>query len=1056
MSSCDNNIPEEEKSEPSTSYILRTEAKRKSGRRRSSKKKHKKRKKGQENDEDEEEEGRRRNDSSCGSDTASQSQGDDQSNSNSASTSCGAKKSSLSSQKRRKNEAKKVGKNVNMSGDDDEQDHVVDSGNDGNSDVGVAKQDVCDCADSNDSDDVESVEHNRSDDVVALSDGSDNDISLQASSGRRYAHRRNAVVIGAQSDNLDLSSGGAVVGSMSLPASGGATKPISLSKGTRIMLKRRKKSDPLSSSSGDSEGGGGALLLPMGSSNTTQSLVSPVAAGGGVKKPSSPSSSSSSSSSSMRRRRRSGDATSAIAVGRNVAASRPSNSAESIVAGGAGDSQDSSTSESSSLSSSAKTKATPATPKSSPSKPSSSSRFRIAPLLSSMSYSDFLTNKSASSGTVTPMAERAQECPPQSPTTPTREHHKNRRWKRRKSRADTGSPSSSGGSLLSPRRSSKHKSLAAAAAPSTAAAAAQGGSEAMGERLHLIPSDSDTLEAVRRLLFNNDCQLACLCMRASIGADDEAETFSAFVTLFMHYQRFMQLTETAFQMELDAVVSSSSSHTLPTTFLRGDSVFTKLMAEFLRRVGDTYRRHIIVPLIQRIAKAPMHGIEIDPQVLRVHWSPSMSASMSASADGSPRLGSDVLAALVDSSDGSPRSTAAAALQLASSGDSAGVGASSSGTLLDVGGSGAAAPPPSDDRHGAPNSPRAVNEVELSDMVERNVERLCSIAQEFFDGIIHSIPRLPIMLRQVLRQVSGLVRVTFPRMPHTDTYSFIGSILFLRYICPALVMPAHHGVVKSAPPRHVGRGLILVSKMLQNLSNGVEFGDKEQCMVCLNAFIIRNRFTLRSYFRHVVHVDVQKRRRSRSLRDSDVAAIVNNSDSALESSASSSTAAANTRGVASLGQHHKPRAASAVESGSPRREPSAERVDTPRPSAEAAKKGKRHGGSKASRRLDTGSPSSSSTTTINAAVSAVQSRAKQASSAPALSEPSNDQEAGGGEESRDEEDEEYDRAMSMLTFVHTEILFIKSLLFDRNLASSLVAKDPFLLQIISDFISEYQQ
>jgi GTPase-activator protein for Ras-like GTPase len=51
---------------------------------------------------------------------------------------------------------------------------------------------------------------------------------------------------------------------------------------------------------------------------------------------------------------------------------------------------------------------------------------------------------------------------------------------------------------------------------------------------------------------------------------------------------------------------------------------------------------------------------------------------------------------------------------------------------------------------------------------------------------------------------------------------VGGFLFLRFICPAVVTPHRYGLTKSAPSPKAGRTLVLISKLLQNLANGVEF------------------------------------------------------------------------------------------------------------------------------------------------------------------------------------------------------------------------------------------
>jgi hypothetical protein len=52
----------------------------------------------------------------------------------------------------------------------------------------------------------------------------------------------------------------------------------------------------------------------------------------------------------------------------------------------------------------------------------------------------------------------------------------------------------------------------------------------------------------------------------------------------------------------------------------------------------------------------------------------------------------------------------------------------------------------------------------------------------------------------------------------------------------------------APPSQTARrGLILVSKLLQNLANGLEFGNKEPAMASFNPFISDNKEKVEAFF-----------------------------------------------------------------------------------------------------------------------------------------------------------------------------------------------------------------
>jgi len=67
------------------------------------------------------------------------------------------------------------------------------------------------------------------------------------------------------------------------------------------------------------------------------------------------------------------------------------------------------------------------------------------------------------------------------------------------------------------------------------------------------------------------------------------------------------------------------------------------------------------------------------------------------------------------------------------------------------------------------------------------------------------------------------------------------------LCPGLLSPGTYGILDEIPSPEVGRPLVLVSKMLQNVSNGVEFGAKEAYMLGANKFITEHLEQVRAFF-----------------------------------------------------------------------------------------------------------------------------------------------------------------------------------------------------------------
>lgn len=92
-----------------------------------------------------------------------------------------------------------------------------------------------------------------------------------------------------------------------------------------------------------------------------------------------------------------------------------------------------------------------------------------------------------------------------------------------------------------------------------------------------------------------------------------------------------------------------------------------------------------------------------------------------------------------------------------------------------------------------------------------------------------------------------------RFPAVDFAPVLGGFLFLRYICPAIVAPdilLPGGNISNK----FRRGLLLCSKVIQNISNGVEFGAKEPYMLGLNSFVQTNIKTISGYLRVVAERD----------------------------------------------------------------------------------------------------------------------------------------------------------------------------------------------------------
>jgi len=135
----------------------------------------------------------------------------------------------------------------------------------------------------------------------------------------------------------------------------------------------------------------------------------------------------------------------------------------------------------------------------------------------------------------------------------------------------------------------------------------------------------------------------------------------------------------------------------------------------------------------------------------------------------------------------------------------------------------------------------------------NATKLLAITQEFLDNFCQSPSHCPLKFRHVFTTVKRELKSYYPGLID----AIVGSLLFLRFICPAITCPQNYGIEETNLDKlECQRSLILVSKLLQNLVNGVEFdGTKEHYMTSLNCFITKNTESLQNFFKIIADEDL---------------------------------------------------------------------------------------------------------------------------------------------------------------------------------------------------------
>jgi hypothetical protein len=126
----------------------------------------------------------------------------------------------------------------------------------------------------------------------------------------------------------------------------------------------------------------------------------------------------------------------------------------------------------------------------------------------------------------------------------------------------------------------------------------------------------------------------------------------------------------------------------------------------------------------------------------------------------------------------------------------------------------------------------------------NMEHLRKCCQLFLDNIVDSIKKCPVPFRMMAAHLRDEVVRSYPEAK----YISVGGFIFLRFFCPAILSPD-----SMTPPLlpsvdgKLRRALILLSKSIQNLANGIEFGVKEPYMVPMNSFITGNDAKVKQFF-----------------------------------------------------------------------------------------------------------------------------------------------------------------------------------------------------------------
>lgn len=139
-------------------------------------------------------------------------------------------------------------------------------------------------------------------------------------------------------------------------------------------------------------------------------------------------------------------------------------------------------------------------------------------------------------------------------------------------------------------------------------------------------------------------------------------------------------------------------------------------------------------------------------------------------------------------------------------------------------------------------------------VNKNRKNVVEATEMFLGAICDSLNDAPRSFRKICNFILTAVREKFPEAKYTA----VGSFIFLRFFCPAIVSPETEGLVKNTASisREMRRGFLIATKVIQNLANNVLFGSKETYMIVLNDFLTSNIYKVASFLREISKIPAE--------------------------------------------------------------------------------------------------------------------------------------------------------------------------------------------------------
>jgi len=106
-------------------------------------------------------------------------------------------------------------------------------------------------------------------------------------------------------------------------------------------------------------------------------------------------------------------------------------------------------------------------------------------------------------------------------------------------------------------------------------------------------------------------------------------------------------------------------------------------------------------------------------------------------------------------------------------------------------------------------------------LEENIQNLRTVTENFTKRLLSSYETVPGNMKKFFGLLGHILRNKYGALPLVPA----GSLFFLRFISPAIVFPAEHGVIQGPLDPNIYRGLLLVGKLVQGIASRTPYREE---------------------------------------------------------------------------------------------------------------------------------------------------------------------------------------------------------------------------------------